>query len=56
MSNADVDYLERRFRQEQAAALAATDPRVAASHADMARRYEAAMKHIAADEIPLLRH
>ena len=47
MSRMDAEYIARRLREEQTAAVAAGDPRVAASHAGMASRYEAAMKALA---------
>ncbi|MDP8995073.1 MAG: hypothetical protein M3N07_08870 [Pseudomonadota bacterium] len=50
MSRSDVDYFSERSRRERLAAAAASDPRAAAMHIELARRYEAVAEAFAAVE------
>ena len=44
MSNPDINYFNKRFIEERAAAQSATDARAAEIHLDLARRYEAVVQ------------
>ena len=44
MDEANLFYFTRRLNEERLAAASASDPRAAASHADLAARYEAVVR------------
>ena len=49
MSESDVEYCERRAREERRRAEAAADARSAAVHAEIAERYEKLLANLRSD-------